>query len=73
MAAGHDLHNHLDGVETAHARGKLTIAVVEARNILSRNVNGRYYCVVEFEKNEFVTRETASGDANPAWKHEATL
>ncbi|KAJ3156833.1 hypothetical protein HDU86_003599 [Geranomyces michiganensis] len=44
------------------AKGRLWVKVVEARNLLVDSTGGdlaqpRPYCVVEFEKNEFVTRE----------------
>ncbi|KAJ3018272.1 hypothetical protein HKX48_003003, partial [Thoreauomyces humboldtii] len=48
------------------AKGRLWVKVVEARNLLLTDpsvasghatVTPRPYCVVEFEKNEFVTRE----------------
>ena len=38
-------------------QGRLWINVVEARNLLPKSNYSRPYCVVEFEKNEFVTRE----------------
>ncbi|KAJ3267786.1 hypothetical protein HK104_005619 [Borealophlyctis nickersoniae] len=45
-------------VETrAPAKGRLWVKVVEARNLLVKSPKSRPYCVVEFEKNEFVTRE----------------
>ncbi|KAJ3411148.1 hypothetical protein HDV05_002662 [Chytridiales sp. JEL 0842] len=52
-------------VETSQpAKGRLWIKVVEARNLLSRGPISKPYCVVEFEKNEFVTREAVSFDVN---------
>jgi hypothetical protein len=48
-------------VETSQpAKGRLWIKVVEARNLLARSKHSKPYCVVEFEKNEFVTREAVS-------------
>jgi len=34
----------------------LTVHIVEARGLAVRSPRARPYCVVEFEKNEFVTR-----------------
>jgi hypothetical protein len=39
------------------AKGRLWIKVIESRQLLCKSVYSRPYCVVEFEKNEFVTRE----------------
>ncbi|KAJ1565629.1 hypothetical protein HK405_011937, partial [Cladochytrium tenue] len=66
------------------ARGRLWINVVEARHLLVRSNDARPYCVVEFEKNEFVTKEAVALTASapdgsddrgfsPVWKHEATF
>ncbi|KAJ3051632.1 hypothetical protein HK097_007356 [Rhizophlyctis rosea] len=50
--------------KTEPAKGRLYIKVVEARNLLVKSPNSRPYCVVEFEKNEFVTKEAISNSAN---------
>ncbi|KAJ1569803.1 hypothetical protein HK096_001230, partial [Nowakowskiella sp. JEL0078] len=42
------------------AKGRLWIKVVEARNLLVPSSHSLPYCVVEFEKNEFVTKESVS-------------
>lgn len=39
---------------------RLWIKVIEARSLLARSPFSRPYCVVEFEKNEFVTREATA-------------
>lgn len=69
-------------------KGRLSVQVVEARNLLVKNPNCKPYCVVEFESNEFVSREAVSiqyahVQANddptpsvgmfPVWRHEATF
>jgi predicted AlkP superfamily pyrophosphatase or phosphodiesterase len=47
------------------ARGRLWLKVVEARHLIVPNIKrARLYCVVEFEKNEFVTREAIFGSEN---------
>jgi hypothetical protein len=59
-----------------HGRGRLLIKVIEARNLIKEG-EGKRYCVVQFEGNEFITK-----DANyvkdpdrkyPIWQHEAVL
>ncbi|KAL7752838.1 Serine/threonine-protein kinase [Sorochytrium milnesiophthora] len=43
-----------------HARGRLWLRVVEARSLQIRDpARSRPYCVVEYDKNEFVTKEAA--------------
>lgn len=56
-------------------KGRLWIKVVEARNLLSKNRHCQPYCVVEFEKNEFVTREAISinGNFTPGFTPSASL
>lgn len=56
--------SHWDVTTSQPAKGRLWLKVVEARNLLvnrngSNTTPARPYCVVEFEKNEFVTREGA--------------
>ncbi|TPX34792.1 hypothetical protein SeMB42_g07263 [Synchytrium endobioticum] len=41
-------------------KGRVWVKVVEARGLLVHHPDSRPYCVVEFEKNEFVTREPLS-------------
>lgn len=64
--------------------GRLYIKVVEARDIIMKNPNSKPYCVVEFEKNEFVTKEaikttpSSTNDMNEStfnsvWNHDATF
>ena len=48
-----NLNSHLN----PSAQGRLWIKVIEARQLLVSSPYSRPYCVVEFEKNEFVTRE----------------
>ncbi|KND04928.1 AGC/AKT protein kinase [Spizellomyces punctatus DAOM BR117] len=49
---------HWDVTTSQPAKGRLWLKVVEARNLLVQSTAvSRPYCVVEFEKNEFVTRE----------------
>ncbi|KAI9309974.1 serine/threonine-protein kinase SCH9 [Zopfochytrium polystomum] len=71
-----------DVTTSAPAKGRLWINVIEAKNLLVRSPDARPYCVVEFEKNEFVTKEAVAmvaaspetGDGFGAtWKHEATF
>ncbi|KAI9217749.1 hypothetical protein BC828DRAFT_408214, partial [Blastocladiella britannica] len=68
--------------ELCAARGRLWIKVVEARNLAVPTTHiARPYCVVEFERNELVTREalvsSGTGGAHhqnascPVWRHEA--
>ncbi|KAI8928294.1 kinase-like domain-containing protein [Entophlyctis helioformis] len=45
--------------------GRLWIRVVEGRNLLARCPQSRPYCVVEFEKNEFVTKEAMAINGVP--------
>jgi len=68
---------------TGLPNGQLYVKVVEARDLLVKNSQSKPYCVVEFEKNEFVTREaikTAIGTnsdgemvSNSVWNHDATF
>jgi hypothetical protein len=37
--------------------GRLQVTIVEGRKLNVSNYQARPYCVVEFERNEFVTRE----------------
>jgi len=57
--------------------GKLYVNVVEARDLLLRNPQSRPYCVVEFENNEFVTRESLPKKPDNTngciWNHDATF
>ncbi|KAJ3042465.1 hypothetical protein HDV00_007235 [Rhizophlyctis rosea] len=55
--------------QTPPAKGRLFIKVVEARNLLVKSNNSRPYCVVEFEKNEFVTKEAVSTGAQNGHGH----
>ncbi|KAI8835922.1 kinase-like domain-containing protein [Chytridium lagenaria] len=52
-----DSTNSQWNVETTNTKAQLRIKVVEARNLLVKSPASRPYCVVEFEKNEFVTKE----------------
>jgi len=66
---------------TGFPTGQLNIMVVGARDLLIKNSMSKPYCVVEFEKNEFVTREAVSttigtnsdGEmvATAIWRHQA--
>jgi len=77
--ASHDPRRDSTGFPT----GQLYVMVVEARDLLIKNSKSKPYCVVEFEKNEFVTREaikTAVGSnaegemvCASVWKHEAAF
>jgi serine/threonine protein kinase len=68
---------------TGLPNGQLYVKVVEARDLLVKNSQSKPYCVVEFEKNEFVTREaikTAIGTnsdgemvSSSIWNHDATF
>jgi serine/threonine protein kinase len=63
--------------------GQLYVKVVEARDLLVKNSMSKPYCVVEFEKNEFVTREAvkttigtnSDGEmvTSSIWNHDATF
>ncbi|KAJ3191699.1 hypothetical protein HK101_007493 [Irineochytrium annulatum] len=56
-------------VETSNLKAQLKIKVVEARNLILKSASSQPYCVVEFEKNEFVTKEATSvqeGTLTPA-------
>ncbi|KAJ3108066.1 hypothetical protein HDU97_002301 [Phlyctochytrium planicorne] len=60
-------------VETSKSKAQLRIKVVEARNLLVRSPAAKPYCVVEFEKNEFVTKEAiaiAEGTQPPSVLHQ---
>ncbi|ORZ31837.1 kinase-like domain-containing protein [Catenaria anguillulae PL171] len=64
--------------ELRASKGRLWIRVVEARHLTVRNPQmARPYCVVEFDRNEFVTKEATPGRMDPSgmvcptWRHEA--
>ncbi|KAJ1508488.1 hypothetical protein HMI54_008326 [Coelomomyces lativittatus] len=66
-------------------RGRLFVNIKEARNIVYDKLStARFYCVVEFQRNEFATKETSAFKQNcdasatpftafPVWNHEATF
>jgi len=68
---------------TGMPNGQLYVKVVEARDLLIKNSMSKPYCVVQFEKNEFVTREAiktnvssnADGEmvSSSIWNHDATF
>ncbi len=47
------------------SKGRIWIRIVEARNLIAPSEASRPYCVVEFEKNDFVTREAVSVSFTP--------
>jgi hypothetical protein len=51
---------------------RLWISVIESKNLLTEP-DCRPYCVVECEKNEFVTKEAILTDNVYLWKHETML
>ena len=68
--------------------GRLQVTIVEGRKINVSNFQARPYCVVEFEHNEFVTREAMRDSdlpiprdfldlvraaTSPVWKQKAVL
>ena len=60
--------------------GRLWINIVQAKALAVTSPNHtRPYCVVEFDRNELITREPLQTICNPdksvevLWKHEATL
>ncbi|KAI9179567.1 Serine/threonine-protein kinase [Blastocladiella emersonii ATCC 22665] len=63
------------------AKGQLCLRVVEAHDLMVRNpATARPYCVVEFERNEFVTKEApvrtspdAPGRSHTVWNHLAVF
>jgi hypothetical protein len=68
----------------SQSAGRLHIRVVGARNLLVKRNQPKLYCVVQFESNEFVTKEAVSletseqatdqeSKCNVDWKHEAIL
>jgi len=74
--AVHDPRRDSTGMPT----GQLYVKVVEARDLLLKNPQSRPYCVVEFEKNEFVTREALPSKYKEGevinkytWNHDATF
>jgi hypothetical protein len=68
----------------SQASGKLMIRILEARSLLVKRDQPRLYCVVQFEGNEMITKESkqfsvADGSTdqqhkkNVSWKHDAIL
>src|ERR1043165_2583619 len=49
--------NNFDNVTQTPITGRLSVKIVEGRKLNVSNFQSRPYCVVEFERNEFVTRE----------------
>jgi len=45
-------------------RGRIYIRLVEAHGIPLQSINSKPYCVVEIEKNEFITREAVKSELN---------
>ncbi|CAG8460610.1 24311_t:CDS:1, partial [Gigaspora rosea] len=46
-----------DNVTQTPVTGRLSVTIVEGRKLNVSNFQARPYCVVEFDRNEFVTRE----------------
>ncbi|CAG8782620.1 27380_t:CDS:2, partial [Racocetra persica] len=52
-----DPSSAFDNVTQTPVTGRLSVTIVEGRKLNVSNFQARPYCVVEFERNEFVTRE----------------
>ncbi|CAG8516349.1 1281_t:CDS:2 [Cetraspora pellucida] len=52
-----DPNSAFDNVTQTPVTGRLSVTIVEGRKLNVSNFQARPYCVVEFERNEFVTRE----------------
>ncbi|CAG8615220.1 11591_t:CDS:2 [Dentiscutata heterogama] len=52
-----DPSSAFDNVTQTPVTGRLSVTIVEGRKLNVSNFQARPYCVVEFDRNEFVTRE----------------
>ncbi|CAG8545913.1 1242_t:CDS:2 [Acaulospora morrowiae] len=52
-----DRANAFDNVSQTKLTGRLSVTIVEGRKLNVSNFQSRPYCVVEFERNQIVTRE----------------
>ncbi|KAL5036892.1 Serine/threonine-protein kinase [Batrachochytrium dendrobatidis] len=68
-----DTTNDIWSVPASAVCGRLWIKVMEARNLLMTGLTARPYCIIEFDKNECVTREAIAINGNPVSPQAAAL
>jgi len=56
--------NNFDNVRQTPITGRLLVTIVEGHKLNVSNFQARPYCVVEFERNEFVARKAITREEN---------
>jgi len=58
------LENSYENLRENDIKGRIYVRVVEAYGIPLQSIDSKPYCVVEIEKNEFITREAVKSELN---------